>query len=335
VSEPLVSVLIPARDAGRTIELALASVQRQSVSSFECIVVDDGSRDDTADIVARLSARDPRFSLVRQTAAGIVAALTTGLARCRGRWVARMDADDWMHRERLALQTRALDSDRSLGAVGCHVRIFPRRGMSEGLLAYERWLNSLSRPEEVANDAFVECPVVHPTLCLRREVIARHGYRDVGWPEDYDLVLRMLSAGERIGVLPRRLLGWRDGPERLTRTGASYRRERIVACKASFLARGLLRDVNEYVLWGYGDTGRTLSRALAEHGKRPSRIVELHPGRLGQRIAGALVIHPDELGTVRDTPLVVSVSGAVARGQIREVLAREARVEGRDCVVAA
>jgi glycosyltransferase involved in cell wall biosynthesis len=286
-------------------------------------------------VVGHLAARDERFSLVRQPPGGIVEALTRGLARCRGRYVARMDADDWMHRDRLALQMRALDSDRTLGAVGCHVRMFPRRGMSDGLLAYERWLNSLTRPEDVANDAFVECPVVHPTLCLRREVIAAHGYRDAGWPEDYDLVLRMLAAGVRIGVLPRRLLGWRDGPERLTRTGASYRRDRILACKASFLAEGLLRGASEYVLWGYGDTGRALSRALAEHGKRPSRIVELHPGRLGQRIAGALVIHPDELGTVRDQPLVVSVSGAVARGQIREVLARESRVEGRDCIVAA
>ena len=53
---------------------------------------------------------------------------------------------------------------------------------------------------------------------VRRTVLAAVGYRDRGWPEDYDLVLRLLAAGPEIGVVPRRLLAWRDGPGRLTRT---------------------------------------------------------------------------------------------------------------------
>jgi hypothetical protein len=246
-----------------------------------------------------------------------------------------MDADDWMHRLRLELQVGALEASSSLCGVGSHVRIFPRASLSPGLLAYERWLNSLCDSRDVAREAFIECPLVHPTLCIRREVLVQHRYRAAGWPEDYDLVLRLLAAGERLGMVPRRLLGWRDGPERLTRTAPYCGQDRIVACKANYLATGFLASSDRYVLWGYGDTGRSLSRALAEHGKVPSEIVELHPGRIGQRIQGARVIHPDDLATVRESLLVVSVAGAVARAQIREALAGFSRSEGVDYVVTA
>lgn len=332
---PAVSVLIPARDAADTIDLALRSVERQRFEDFECIVVDDGSRDDTAARVRRFAARDDRFTLLGRPHGGIVKALEAGLDACRGRYVARMDADDWMHRLRLELQVQALEGTASLCGVGSHVRMFPRAELSPGLRAYETWINSLRDAGDVAREAFIECPLVHPTLCIRREVLVRHRYRAAGWPEDYDLVLRLLAAGERLGVVPRRLLSWRDGPDRLTRTASNCGQERIVACKAHYLAAGFLASTDRYVLWGYGDTGRSLSRALAEHGKQLSEIVELHPGRIGQRIHGALVIHPDQLGAVRERLIVVSVAGAVARAQIRAALANFARVEGVDYVIAA
>jgi GT2 family glycosyltransferase len=246
-----------------------------------------------------------------------------------------MDADDWMHRQRLALQIDALEKDPALAGVGCRVRIFPRTAMSDGRRRYEAWLNAVETPEDVRREAFVECPVAHPGLLLRRSVLLRFGWRDAGWPEDYDLVLRLLAAGERLAVVPRRLLGWRDGPERLSRRDPAYGLDRFTACKAAFLAEGLLAGRGDYVLWGYGDTGRTLRRALLAHGKQPSHIVELHPGRLGQRIHGVPVIAPDALAPLHGSPVVASVAGLEARTRIRDALARLGRREGRDFVVAA
>jgi hypothetical protein len=124
-------------------------------------------------------------------------------------------------------------------------------------------------------------------------------YRDAGWPEDYDLVLRLLAAGHRIGMVPRRLLAWRDSSERLTRRHPAYAQERIVACKAAFLADGFLAGRDDYVLWGHGGTGRALRRALAAHGKRPALVVEVHPGRIGNRIANAPVVAPEDSRTCR------------------------------------
>jgi hypothetical protein len=268
-------------------------------------------------------------------ASGLVGALTAGLARCRGRYVARMDADDVMRRDRLARQAAALDAAPHLAAVGGRVRFFPRRGMSDGLRAYERWLNAIASAADVRSEAFVECPVAHPTLMVRRTVLETFGYRQQGWPEDYDLVLRLLAAGREIGLLPRRLLAWRDAPTRLTRTHPAYALERITACKAAFLADGFLAGDERYVLWGYGGTGRALHRALRRHGKRPSLIVEVHAGRLGNRIHGAPVVPPEALADVPRGRLVASVAGADARAEIRGFLAALGWRETRDFVCAA
>lgn len=332
---PAVSVLLPVRDAARTLESALRSLARQTFPDWECVAVDDGSRDASGTLLREAAARDPRIVVLRQPARGIVEALNAGLAQCRGRLVARMDADDLMHRRRLELQCAALDADERLAAIGAHVRIFPRAGLRDGRRDYERWLNAVDTPVAVRREAFVECPIAHPTLVVRRDVLARFGYRDAGWPEDYDLVLRLLASGAEVGIVPRRLLAWRDDGGRLSRTDPRYGLDRFTACRAHYLAAGFLAGMDDWILWGHGGTGRALRRALAALGKRPSHVVELHPGRLGNLIDGAPVVPPSALATLGRRPLVASVAGATARAEIRAFLANLGWVETRDFVCAA
>lgn len=332
---PLVSILLPARDAAATLGAALRSVARQRAVSWECVVVDDGSRDDTLACARWFAARDARFRVATGPRRGLVAALDAGLAHCRGRLVARLDADDLMCRDRLAAQAAGLDAAPHLAAVGTHVRLFPRAALTPGLRAYEAWLNAIDSPARVRAEAFIECPVAHPTLMVRAEVLRAFGYRDCGWPEDYDLVLRLLATGHEIGVVPRRLIAWRDHPGRLSRTSPRYALSRFTACKAAFLAEGFLARTDTYVLWGYGATGRSLRRALAAHGKRPSHLIEVHPGRLGQTIHGAPVVPVWALPALSGHPLVVSVAGAEPRRLIREALAARGFREIRDFVCAA
>ena len=331
----LVSVLIPAWNAEQTLAACLRSLQRQTETGWHCVIVDDGSQDDTLPRARAFAARDPRFEIVSTPHRGIIAALNTGLRRCRAPLIARMDADDVMHRHRMAAQSQALRDNPRLAAAGCHVRLFPRRHLSPGRRAYERWLNSVTSAECVRLEAYVECPVAHPTLMMRRAPMLDLGYRDCGWPEDYDLLLRVLSNGGQVGMVPRRLLSWRDTPQRLSRTHPAYGLDRFTACKAAFIANHFLAGINGYVLWGYGSTGRTLRRALLAHNKTPSHIVELHPGRLGKRIHGAPVIPPHELTGLPKSPVIVSVAGEHARSEIRHALAGMGFVDGRHFVCAA
>jgi len=335
VSEPLISVLLPAFDAAPTLPACLRSLGRQTETRWECVIADDGSTDDTLAIGHAAARDDARIRVHALPHRGLVATLNDALTGCRGRYVARMDADDLMHRERLAAQLALLESEPGFAAAGCHVRIFPRAHLGEGLRAYERWLASIDSARRVREDAFVESPLAHPSLLLRTATLRDFGYRDMGWAEDYDLVLRLLAAGHEIGVVPRRLVCWRDHARRLTHTADAYRIERFTTCKAHFLASGFLAASETYILWGYGHTGRALRRALLPHGKRPSYIVELHRGRLGQTIHGAPVIPPEALDDVPRGPLLASVAGVEARTLIRGFLGPRGYEECRDFVCVA
>ena len=332
---PRTSILLPIFDAVETLPSCLRSIQRQTDPDWECIIVDDGSSDRGFDLAREFSATDARFRLFDRPHRGLVPTLIDGFEQCRGRFVARMDADDWMHRDRISAQSAALEANPALAAVGCRVRIFPRHNLRDGMRAYEHWLNSIDSPQKIRAEAFVECPIAHPSLMIRSEILHAYPYRDCGWAEDYDLVLRLLTADLEIDVVPRRLLGWRDRPDRLSRTSETYSIERFTACKAAHLASSFLADSNVYALWGYGGTGRSLQHALRRRGKRPSAILEVHPGRIGNAIAGAPVVHPDEwLGSPQQR-LVVSVAGATARAEIRAALDRAGLRDGIDYVCAA
>jgi glycosyltransferase involved in cell wall biosynthesis len=105
-----VSVLIPAHNAQATLLQTLQSVQRQTFTELEAIVVDDGSKDATAGIAAEFAASDARFKLVRQENAGVAQARNAALGVARGRWVAPLDADDLWHPEKLARQLERIEA---------------------------------------------------------------------------------------------------------------------------------------------------------------------------------------------------------------------------------
>jgi glycosyltransferase involved in cell wall biosynthesis len=335
IEAPVASILLPVHQAAETLATCLRSIERQTEPRWQCVAVDDGSSDASPAILQHAAERDPRFEIHRQAHAGIVRALNAGLSHCRAPVVVRMDADDWMHRSRLAEQLGLLRTRPELSAVGSHVRTFPRGALSDGRRTYEAWLNGIEDPASVRREAWIECPIAHPSLAIRRDVLSAFGYRDADWPEDYDLILRLLGRDHQLAVHPKRLLGWRDSAQRASRVAPQYTIERFTACKAAHLATTFLAASSHYVLWGYGGTGRALRSALLEHGRSPAYIVELHPRRLGQRIHGAEVIPPERLPAVERMPIVTSVAGAGPRGKIRRALADMGFVELRDYICAA
>ena len=216
--EPLVSILLPIHDAQTTLGPSLRSLQRQTLEAWQCIAVDDGSSDASLALCRGFARSDPRIRVFDRPHRGIVQALRHGLEHCRAPLVARMDADDLMHRRRLAAQIAVLDAQPELAAVCCHVRLFPRTTLEDGMREYEKWLAGIDDPESIRREAFVECPIAHPTLMIRTEILFDFGYHDRGWPEDYDLILRLLERENRLAVVPERLLSWRKTETSLIRT---------------------------------------------------------------------------------------------------------------------
>lgn len=105
---PLVSVIVPAFNAAKTIEHSIRSVLAQTYPNFEILVVDDGSSDETAKIVTKLLAADDRINLLRQENQGVAAARNFGISHAKGQYIAPLDADDLWFADKLEKQLAAM-----------------------------------------------------------------------------------------------------------------------------------------------------------------------------------------------------------------------------------
>lgn len=328
---PRVSVLMPCRDAAAWLHEAIASLEAQTFTDFEVVAVDDASTDETPALLYAWARRDPRVRVLPGPGRGVAAALAAGLAHARGEIVARMDADDIAEPTRLDAQLALLDADPALAACGTRVRYFPDEAVRDGARRYERWVNDLVDPDAIDRDIFVECPIPHPTLAVRRKTLLDvGGYREVDGPEDYDLVLRLWAAGHRMAKVPEVLLHWREGAGRTSRIDPRYSPEAFRRLKVDYLLRTNLAHREGAIVWGAGPVGKAIARELIARGRRILAFVDLDPRKIGQTIHGAPVIDPDGLGRFPDAFILAAVGQPGAREEIRAELKARGRREGTD-----
>jgi hypothetical protein len=293
-----------------------------------------------------LPVRDAATTVAR---AGLMAALDTGLAAARGEFVARMDADDESHPERLAEQVALLRARPELGLASCLVEFGGDRVANAGYALHVDWLNALVEPAELALNRFVESPLAHPSVMFRRELVAQHGgYRDGDFPEDYELWLRWIDAGVRMAKVPRTLLTWHDPAGRLSRTDGRYDPEKFFRVKAEWIAREMDRVLRarsgraterpaHLHVWGAGRPTRKRAARREAHGLRIAGYIDVDPkkatGALGG--TGVPVIGPERIPPPGEVFVLGYVSSRGARKSIRPALTRRGFVEGRDFLMCA
>lgn len=125
--QPEVSVIIASYNYGFTIAETVASLQRQSLASWEAIIVDDGSTDNTADIVSKLAEADPRITYMRQANAGVSAARNEAMKIARGIFIQFLDADDLLSPDKLQLHSEYLRQQPATNVVYSNVRYFQHK----------------------------------------------------------------------------------------------------------------------------------------------------------------------------------------------------------------
>jgi glycosyltransferase involved in cell wall biosynthesis len=334
---PKLSVLIPCYNAEMSIEECLQSLKVQTLVDFEVILVDDGSTDSTSKILQKWSNEDPRFRAVEQSHNGIITALNAGLSACTAPYVARMDADDRCHPDRLAMQLSYLESHPGVAVVGCLVQGFPEEQVRQGFKIYIEWLNSLVEDSEIRREIFIESPLAHPSVTYRRQTILEAGgYQEHGWAEDYDLWLRLYLAGARFGKVPQVLLEWREYPQRLTRTDSRYSLENFIRAKTHYLVQGPLIDRDAVIIWGAGMIGRRLSKHLKRQNCPLTGFIDIDPRKIGRFRFGVPILSPEALpglwAQFRKPIVLASVGARGARQLIRQQLNAMELVEGRDWI---
>lgn len=206
---PIVSVVLPARDGAATIGCAIGSICSQTLVDWELLLIDDGS--DDATIALAETFRDARIRIFKDgLRLGIAARLNQGMDLARGRYLARMDADDIAYPERLARQTAYLEQHQEIDLVGTRALLFRGEGEAIALFPFR------ATHEEICARPWNGFYLPHPTWMGRIEWFRRFRYRtpEIIRAEDQDLLLRAFDSS-RFACLTEVLLGYRLAPTTL------------------------------------------------------------------------------------------------------------------------
>jgi len=263
-----------------------------------------------------------------------------GIKEAKGEYIIRMDADDGCHPDRIKLQREFLLDNPQIAVVGSLVAGFPADRVGEGFELYYEWLNSLVNHEDISREIFVESPIANPSAAFRKSWIdGAGGYQDHGWPEDYDLWLRLYLAGARFAKIPRVLLEWREHPERLTHTDSRYSVENFLRAKAHYLAKGPASGRDGVFIWGAGMTGRRISKHLVREGLNLTAFIDVDPKKIGSTRRGKPIISREDLPSLwkeyQNPILLAAVRARKALPLIRDNLSELNLIEGKDWWAAA
>ncbi|MCO6450794.1 MAG: glycosyltransferase [Caldilineales bacterium] len=236
----LVSVIIPAYNAGRYLAAAIESVLAQTLDDLEIIIIDDGSEDDTVEIAAGfVTVHRDRIRLIRQTNAGVSAARNCGIQAARGEYVAFLDADDWfLNPTKLADQSVILSARTEVGIVHSGWRLVDETG---GLLAERRpWLQAPNLDLKVW---LLWQPALPSAMMVRRQTLLNIGGFDpsLAHAEDFDLALRITEAGFETVWLKEVTVAYRQHERNATRRLAETEAD-VETVLARFFSRPSLAE---------------------------------------------------------------------------------------------
>lgn len=233
---PRVSVVLPVYNGEDYIEAAIQSVLDQTFTDFECVIIDDGSKDATGAILRAAQKRDPRIRVISRENRGIVPSLNEGLEAARADLIARFDGDDLMVADRLERQVAFLDAHPDHVLVGGQILLIDPKG---------RPLTEIPLPLDdttiVKSMLGGTTALAHPAVMFRRaKALEIDGYSEVYVVgEDVDFFLRLSEVG-KCANLPQRVLLYRLHAKSISHQSAQAQADfGDQAVRAAAVRRGL------------------------------------------------------------------------------------------------
>jgi glycosyltransferase involved in cell wall biosynthesis len=187
---PKVSILMPVYNAGQYLSQALDSILSQSFRDWELILINDGSTDDSESVITRYD--DERIYYIKNPVnLKLIKTLNKGIDYCGGRYIARMDADDICHPDRLKQQVKFLDSHPEYLMCGTSAIVIDSTGKKTGKI------HNLTDNDYLQIGLMFSPSFIHPGMMIRREILCRNRYDEAyKHAEDYELWCRIARQGK-------------------------------------------------------------------------------------------------------------------------------------------
>lgn len=236
ISLPLISVILPVYNAEQTLGEAIESVLNQTFANFELIIINDGSTDASEKVV--FTYEDKRIKYFSNDGnRGLIYTLNRGLGLARGKYIARMDADDISLPTRFEKQVRMMEENPSIIVCGSRIRYFGIKKRKSVYIAPEF-------SEENKKWLVRESCFAHPTVMMRKKVLVNNrisyhpGYKNA---EDYKLWIDLAPYGEFYNI-PEVLLNYRLSPTQITQSHNTEQKKNARRCRREYLSLLLKKD---------------------------------------------------------------------------------------------
>lgn len=265
---PKISVILSVYNGEKYLKEAVESILNQTFSDFEFIIVNDGSTDDTEKILDEFN--DRRIvRLNNDKNMGLVKSLNKGLAAAQGKFIARMDADDISKPERFEKQIKFLEKNSKIGVLGTAMEQIDAKGKKISVLCPP--LNH----KLILWKMFFECPIFHPTVMMRRDILEKVGGYDISFihTEDTDLWSRLYKL-TRFANLSDVLHIRRLHNKSIISTQSDIQHKSGIIIKQRLFNEILGREVPSYIIEWFSQPEKSLSRNQIK--EIISLLVELH-----------------------------------------------------------
>lgn len=215
-SNSLVSVILPVYNAQDYLKESIDCILNQTYTNFEFIIINDGSTDNSENIV--LSYSDPRIKYYYQENKGLGATLNIGLDLCKGKYIARQDQDDISHIDRFKKEVEYLDENPNVLLLGTRAKIFKDNS------DYVDYHTHATNPADLKFDLLFDNPFVHSSVMFRKTAIEKIGNynSDRNLYEDFDLWSRFSQEGD-VANLPEVLVEYRVHDKGLSKNFANFK----------------------------------------------------------------------------------------------------------------
>jgi glycosyltransferase involved in cell wall biosynthesis len=248
MQQPVISIILPAYNAAMYIEQTINSLLLQSFTNFELLIIDDGSTDDTATIIKKFT--DSRIVFIKnEQNLGLIKTLNKAALLSKGKYIARMDADDIALPERLQLQKEYLNTNISVAAVAGWVNFINEKSEITGVWALDRLTNTAAT---IKKALLKENCIAHPSVMIRAEILQKFKYCEKQQHvEDYDLWLRLFAKGYAVEKVQQPVLNYRVHGASVT--GTQLKKSNFFFkhfhCKRRFIGGCLKRStINGFVI---------------------------------------------------------------------------------------
>ena len=320
MQKPLVSILTPFKNTKAFLNDCINSILEQTYTNWELILIDDHSVDESYNLVEAFSIKDERIKLLKNEGNGIIDALRLAYSKSKGRLITRMDSDDIMLPNKLEVLANSLINYGQGHLATGLVRYFNKNGVGDGYIAYEKWLNKLTKTGNNYSEIYKECVIPSPCWMVYREDLDRcDAFKPNRYPEDYDLTFRFYKYGLKCIPCSHVLHLWRDYSTRTSRTHIHYAQNHFTRLKTLYFFEIDYNPLKTLVIWGAGTKGKLMASICIERNIEFLWICD-NPNKIGKHIYGVTLLDFNALANIKMPLSLITVANKTAQKEIRTYL---------------